>query len=136
MDLGERRDTRSATAVYGTLGMASASGVPGPRQGATSWIDGSGNLWLFGGYGYDSNGSLGDLNDLWKFSRPPDNGRGLAAPMWWQRGGIRTQNTRRHRQRAGGSLRRRLLIDSSGNLWLFGGYGYDSSGSLGDLNDL
>lgn len=25
-------------------------------------------VWLFGGYGYDSAGSLGELNDLWKYS--------------------------------------------------------------------
>jgi len=27
-------------------------------------------------------------------------------------------------------------MDSSGNLWLFGGDGSDSTGALGDLNDL
>jgi hypothetical protein len=32
------------------------------------WTDSSGNPWLFGGYGYDSHGNLGYLNDLWKYA--------------------------------------------------------------------
>jgi len=55
--------------IYGTLGVASASNVPGGREGSVSWTDSSGNLWLFGGRGYDSTGTLGfGLNDLWEFS--------------------------------------------------------------------
>jgi hypothetical protein len=45
--------------VYGTQGVASASNAPGGRSGASSWIDASGNLWLFGGVG---------LNDLWEYA--------------------------------------------------------------------
>jgi N-acetylneuraminic acid mutarotase len=33
----------------------------------SSWIDASGNLWLFGGNGYDSTGNFGYLNDLWQY---------------------------------------------------------------------
>jgi len=40
--------------------------VPGARYGSFSWIDVSGELWLFGGSGYDASGSWNDLNDLWK----------------------------------------------------------------------
>jgi hypothetical protein len=36
----------------------------------SSWIDSSGNLWLFGGYGYDSTGALGYLNDMWHWWGP------------------------------------------------------------------
>ena len=61
-------DGNNASGVYGTLGTASAGNVPGARQAATSWIDSSGKLWLFGGYGYDSSGSLGYLNDLWQYN--------------------------------------------------------------------
>ncbi|MCH7490236.1 MAG: Ig-like domain-containing protein [Gemmatimonadetes bacterium] len=52
--------------VYGTQGVASGSNTPGARSGAASWIDASGNLWLFGGGGIDAAGSFGDLNDLWR----------------------------------------------------------------------
>ena len=33
-----------------------------------NWTDAAGNVWLFGGLGYDSAGTLGYLNDLWKYS--------------------------------------------------------------------
>jgi hypothetical protein len=49
----------SSYRLYGTKGVASASNNPRGRESAVSWIDGSRNLWLFGG---DSQ------NDLWKFS--------------------------------------------------------------------
>jgi len=62
--------------VYGLLGTASAGNNPGGRYGAPGWSDGSGHLWLLGGYGYDANGNLGYLNDLWRYqpfttSTPP-----------------------------------------------------------------
>ena len=41
--------------------------VPGARQGSATWIDGNGDLWLFGGNGRDAFGSTGLLADLWKF---------------------------------------------------------------------
>ena len=37
------------------------------RNKLAGWVDSSGNLWLFGGLGFDSNGSPGYLNDLWEF---------------------------------------------------------------------
>jgi len=33
-----------------------------------SWTDSNGNFWLFGGYGFDSGGNYGSLNDLWEFN--------------------------------------------------------------------
>ena len=41
---------------------------PGARYNAVSWTDSEGNLWLFGGSGFDANGNGADLNDLWKFN--------------------------------------------------------------------
>jgi len=66
-------DGRSTTkfnqsGVYGTLGTAAAGNIPGSRKYAISWSDSNGNFWLFGGNGFDSAGSLGDLNDLWEFN--------------------------------------------------------------------
>ena len=56
--------------VYGALGTPAAGNVPGGRQSASSWTDIRGNLWLFGGNGFDSNDTLGYLNDLWEFQLP------------------------------------------------------------------
>ena len=59
-------NTVNQVGIYGTKGVAAAGNVPGTREGAISWIDGSGNLWLFGGSGYGTSGEHGYLNDLWK----------------------------------------------------------------------
>ena len=45
--------------VYGALGVANSSNIPGAREMPAIWIDASGNVWLFGGYGYDSVGDEG-----------------------------------------------------------------------------
>jgi len=129
----------NAAAIFGTLGVASASDVPGGRQAANSWSDSSGNLWLFGGLGYDSNGGVGNLNDLWQYS-PSNNewtwfsggtgGGDNAAGVYGTQGKAAVDNV------PGGRDSSSSWIDSSGNLWLFGGNGYDSTGVLGYLNDL
>ncbi|KAK4535707.1 hypothetical protein CDCA_CDCA06G1732 [Cyanidium caldarium] len=52
---------------YGTLYVPSPSNAPGSREFAVSWVTSNGSLVLFGGYGYDTNGELSDLNDWWLF---------------------------------------------------------------------
>jgi hypothetical protein len=42
--------------------------LPGGRWGATAYTDAAGNVWMFGGQGYDSGGNVGLLNDLWKYN--------------------------------------------------------------------
>jgi N-acetylneuraminic acid mutarotase len=126
-----------AKGVYGTQGVAAAGNVPGARDSAATWIDAAGDLWLFGGYGYDSTGAVGDLSDLWRYS--PGSGQ------WtWIGGSNRvdadgaygTQGTAAAGNVPGARIRSGTWIDSSGNLWLFGGYGYDSAGTIGRMNDL
>jgi N-acetylneuraminic acid mutarotase len=127
--------------VYGSLSIPNTNNKPGGRQGSVSWIDGTGILWLFGGYGYDYGAAgsprYGYLNDLWKYD-PSSN-------QWtWVKGdSLRNQIavygtkgvadiTNKPGSRQGSTS----WIDGSGNLWLFGGVGYDASGSYGYLNDL
>ena len=54
--------------TYGVQGTADPGNVPGARWGAVSWMDTSGNFWLFGGNGAASAADLGNLNDLWEYS--------------------------------------------------------------------
>ena len=42
---------------YGIQGISSSSNVPGSRYSAISWIDMNNSLWLFGGEGYDADGT-------------------------------------------------------------------------------
>jgi N-acetylneuraminic acid mutarotase len=132
--------------VYRTLGVPNTLSIPGSREGAVSWTDHSGNLWLFGGWGFDANGTLGALNDLWEFN--PSYGD------WTWMGGSSTISCNTTTTYCGqpgvyGTLGWPVVanipggrewpvswIDSNGNLWLFGGDGFDGGGTIGWLNDL
>src|SRR5271155_5705447 len=61
-------DVVNQRGTYGTQGTPAATNVPGARQNAMTWADKAGNLWLFGGYGYDSSGKSNLLNDLWQYN--------------------------------------------------------------------
>jgi N-acetylneuraminic acid mutarotase len=134
-------NTTGQPGAYGTMGTASNTNIPGARSSGVSWADASGNLWLFGGYGYGSSnaGDYGDLNDLWKFTPSTEE--------WtWVSGSDETSQLGRYGIKETPSVSNIpgarsysiSWIDLSGNLWLFGGYGYDSSdsGGYGELNDL
>jgi hypothetical protein len=57
----------SLPGVYGTEYSFASSNWVGGRIGAASWSDTDGNIWLFGGHGFDSQGSASYLNDLWEY---------------------------------------------------------------------
>ncbi len=121
-------------AVYGTQGLPASTNNPGNRSGAVSWTDTSGNLWLFGGYGYYSvngTGAVGYLNDLWEFNP--------ATSEWTWVSGSQTPPVASTNVPGGRALAV-SWTDSSGNLWLFGGWGYTvvvgGTGSEFVLNDL
>jgi N-acetylneuraminic acid mutarotase len=122
-------DVVNQPGVYGTLGTAAATNVPGGRQASVAWLDGSGNFWMFGGYDYGASGQPAALNDLWEYS----------AGQWtWAAGSTTVNQTGVYGTSAdvpGARWSSAAWTDTSGNLWLFGGEGYDatSNGSLSDL---
>jgi N-acetylneuraminic acid mutarotase len=125
--------------VYGTLGVASAGNVPGSREGAVSWTDSNGNLWLFGGLEgvFSGSGRVPALNDLWEFN-PSTNewswvGESSAAN---QPGNYGAKGVASASNAPGARSGAVSWTDSSGNLWLYGGVGLDSTGTYGDLSDL
>jgi N-acetylneuraminic acid mutarotase len=130
------QNTPNQAGVYGTQGLAVKTNVPGARISAVSWVDQNDNLWLFGGYGYDSGGNSGELNDLWRFD---------GANWTWMRGsdtvnqlgsyGVQT-NIVSELFMPGAREGAAAWTDNSGNLWLFGGYGYGADLFAGHLNDL
>ncbi len=122
---------------YGSQGIAAAANKPGARNGTVTWTDLSGNLWLFGGAGFDANSAGNSLNDLWRYN--------LSTNQWtWMKGdsitdvpGVYgTQGTPAAANKPGGRSGSISWTDLDGNLWLFGGYGYSAVGFGGELNDL
>lgn len=123
--------------IYGTPGVASPFNKPGGRYGASTWKSASGDLWLFGGAGFDHAGNYGYLNDLWKYNPQTNqwtfmkgdstaNGTGVYGTL----GVTSTQN------KPGGRGFCGSWVDQNGNFWLFGGGGFDAANALGPLNDL
>ena len=119
--------TVNARSVYGTKGTAASANNPGSRSGAVSWTDSSGNLWLFGGSGY---------NDLWKYA--------ISTGQWtWMSGDSTTRQPDVYgakgvtapTNKPGGRYNAISWADTYGNLWLFGGLRF-ISGEYLKLNDL
>ena len=118
--------------VYGTAGVPAAGNKPGGRYGDANWIDGSGNFWIFGG-----RTRINYYNDLWEFN--------TTTGLWvWVSGtnvtngpGVYgTKGTGNSATVPGARVAMVNWIDGGGNLWLYGGGGYDGAGHLGDENDL
>lgn len=131
---------------FGVKNIATSATKPGSRMEAMSWADPAGNLWLFGGYGFvrPSGGQtiggaeVGDINDLWKYN--------IASNQWtWVSGdsvrfsvGIYgTKGQPAPTNRPGGRQSSVAWRDATGNLWLYGGYGYATAFTLiNQLSDL
>jgi hypothetical protein len=141
----------STIGAAGTVGLTggTAGTFPGSRWGASGWTDAGGNFWLFGGWGLDSTGTNGNgaLNDLWVYT--PNATPGQPGTWTWIKGsntgsdnGLYGTLTRPYATYViwtpGGRSNATRWVDSIGQLWLFGGEGYDSTSTTGNgyLNDL
>jgi N-acetylneuraminic acid mutarotase len=124
-------NTVNQAGSYGTQGTPDAANVPGGRYGSVSWMDGYGRLWLFGGYGYDSTGSLGYLNDLWQYD--PINGlwTWMSGADTVNQGGGYSQEPPEASSLPGGGTR----VAGWGNLSQPQGQITDDGGRLGSLVD-
>lgn len=134
-------ETVDQLGVYGTQGVAASTNIPGARYSPVSWIDKSGNFWLFGGR-YDTGSTANYLNDLWRY-----NPTGCSNPTgcWtWVSGSSALNSSGTYgsfgRTSSSSVPGARYLAsswtDSQGNLWLFGGFGFDSVGDEANLSDL
>jgi len=126
-------NTGNQAGTYGTQGTAAAGNVPPGRQASVAWVDNIGNFWMFGGFTSGTNG----FNDLWKFDP-------VATQWTWVSGSkgatstpgnYGTQGIAASTNVPGARWISAAWSDIHGNLWLFGGQGFDATGngSLGDL---
>ena len=121
--------------VYGTKGTAHTNNKPGARYGCRTWIDASGNFWLYGGFGFGESGN-GILNDLWKYNPATNQWTWISGDKTInQRGVYGTKGISGSVNKPGGRYLSSSWTDNSGNFWMFGGYGFDET-SPGRLNDM
>jgi N-acetylneuraminic acid mutarotase len=130
-------DQSGQAGTYGTRGVSSTFFIPRARSGASSKTDAAGNIWLFGGSATDGSGNIGYLNDLWRFNTSSMEWTWVSGSSFFNPyGTYGTKGVTAYSNTPGGRQDSSLWIDSAGQLWVFGGYGYDSSGTRGMLNDL
>ncbi len=126
-------NTPSTSGVYGTQGVAAPSNIPGGRVGAAKWTDASGNLWLFGG----ATSTTTHMNDLWEYSLSSGEWTWMGGPSTLNASGVYgTQGVAAASNVPGARSGALSWTDAKGNFWLFGGFGWDSTGSTALLNDL
>ncbi|MBL7900599.1 MAG: T9SS type A sorting domain-containing protein [Bacteroidia bacterium] len=122
-------NTVDQNGIYGSIGIAAAGNAPGGRNACGSWMDASGNLWLFGGRGLPATGAIvGFLNDLWKYNISTNqwtwvNGSNLIS----QNGVFGTLNLSSPSNSPGGNEFPATWYHA-GELYMFGGRGYQASG--------
>ena len=130
-------NTTGQVGVYGKKGMPGAANVPGARYRSISWTDSDGNFWLFGGYGYGNTSTGGRLNDLWRYDAFNNKWTWMGgANTTYQVGIYGTKGVPDAANVPGAREDSISWTDGDGNFWLFGGYGYGSTASYGQLNDL
>lgn len=127
--------TTNSSAIYGTQGIPSPANNPGAHGfGATSWTDLTGNLWLFGGQGFNGTGNYGYMNELWKYDIITNEWTwisGSTTPNSLGNFGVKLlaapTNLPRARSECAASW-----VDNSGNLWMFSG-SYSISQIIDDM---
>ena len=112
-----------ALGLYGTKGVTNATNTPSGRYQGAFWTDKQGNFWLFGGFH-----PWGYANDLWKLDP-------ITAQWTWINGpqGVSDQNGEFGIQGVASPLNYpsartfgpNCWTDNNGDLWLYGGYGYE-----------
>jgi len=130
-------DERNQTGIYGAQGTASAGNIPGSRSSSQAVMDANDRMWLFGGFGYDSNGITGRLNDLWAWDPDSENWTWMnGSDAINAQGDYGTLGTADEGNVPGARNSAIFWTDANGLMWLFGGIGYDSNEQSGRLGDL
>lgn len=130
--------TTNQRGVYGTKGLPDPANIPGGRyMRPTLWQDLQGNLWLFGGLGYDRAGEIGELNDLWKFDQETQEWTWISGgDSKNQRGVYGTKGTPDPANVPGARDAAASWTDTLGNFWVFGGFGWNYISFGAHLSDL
>lgn len=119
-------------AVPGNIGVAAPTNYPpGLSYAAAAYDKTRKILWIFGGQI-----SGGVVNALWKWDGTNWTWVKGSSTLTSQNGVYGTKGTAASANTPGSRYGASLWIDSTGNVWLFGGLGFGESGSSARLNDL
>lgn len=109
---------------------------PKGRSGASTWISGSDNLYMFGGKVKSSmskrkNTKVGYSSDLWLYQKSDDKWTFISGHKETGFAGSYGKLGKPNKNNIPGCRRNAAsLVDSRGDLWLFGGEGMDESDDL------
>jgi len=124
--------TANNVGIYGTVGVENTANYPGSRGNATSWTYNN-KLYLMGGNGYASSGTVGYLNDIWEYNPVTNN--------WTWSNGPNTINGATIVSgspaliKPGSRSSATSFLDND-NVYIMSGFGFDENGQSGLLNDL
>ncbi|MEQ9101076.1 MAG: fibronectin type III domain-containing protein [Imperialibacter sp.] len=120
--------------AYGAPGEAGVGYYPGGRSYPSGWIDADDNVWIFGGHGYDAYGTLGHLNDLWKYNSATGEWAWMGGEDYSGAGGNYGTRGEGSTDNIPGSRANAVTwTDDNGDFWLFGGYSEDYDQYFNDL---
>jgi len=133
---GNANNAAETISVKGNSGVEGSSYTPSSRYWSLIWYDKHGYIWIFGGYGYNTNAASGYLNDLWRYN--------IATNQWaWISGspanaspsgaGMGTKNQININNVIGARAAGLAVYDNT-YVYQFGGYGVDSAAAYGSLN--
>ncbi len=130
-------DSVATKGYFGTKGIGTAITRPGTRNIGVTWTDSLGNFWLFGGTGYASTSTSGELGDMWKYDPTTDVWTWMSGPnVRNQYGGYGIKGVASALNFPGTRHGSIVWKDKNDNFWLFGGVGYAQTGPVGGMNDL
>lgn len=122
---------------FGVMGLPAPGNEPFSRTLGSTFTDINGNLWLFGGMTWLPAPQSWHFNDLWKYDPLTNN--------WtWMKGSDDVNQAGTYIgidvydpvSNPGSREIGASWTDQQGNFWIFGGFGFDWSGTYGALNDL
>lgn len=109
--------------IYGEQGQSGSGNTPGARVDANLWVDANGEVYLFSGAGYDENGVLGAMNDLWKFDPSTSEWTWISGSKTANSTGFGTPNTESSTIVPTQRFAYDFWVEPNKFIWAFGGGG-------------